>query len=211
MTEPGKHIDASIRRTAREVQDFLPEAATTSREVALHFLSATQDSVNCIYHCHSDRDFKARERPPPDGPYSFTGVTGVFRKKGDAGAASPGHLRCGCEIESALMHFIFWKTWTLRGPGDMEEGMSPSQFNPRARNLVTQAMEKATGINSGNVYPIDGAYESLPHKKYLLHIQLCHVFEAIKATNRAMGLEPLTADDMVLLMNANDGRAPPSM
>lgn len=211
MKNPSKHIDPKIRRTARDIQDFLPEAATTSREVSLHFLSATQDSVSCIYHWYSDKDFKARERPPTDGPYSFTGVTGVVRKKGDIGLATPGHMRCGCEIEASLMHFLFWKTWSLRGPNDMEEGMMQSQFNPRARNIVTQAMEKVTGINSGNVYPGEGGYESLEHKRYLWQIQLCHALEGIKRTNRAMGLEPLTSEDAAILMSANDGRAPPSM
>jgi hypothetical protein len=208
-------IPVHIRRAAREIQDFLPETATTSREVALHVLTSSQDGLSCLYHYWCDRDFKAREKGlDSTGELSLTGVTGVFRKSGDKGPATAGHLRCGCETEASLMYFIWWKTWTLRGPDGMVEAMAPNQLNPRARGVVVQAMEKVTGINASNMYPNEEAdynYEGLVHKRALLRIQLKHVLEGLKKANRGLGLAPLTGEDVMILTSANDGRAPPSM
>lgn len=199
-------MDRSIRRLARTQQDFLPESATTSEEVALHVLETSWEGLACLYHQHSDKDYKARDKVPPVQGFWLSGVTGVVRRGDDDKPASEGHLRCGCSIDAALAYFLWWKTWTLRGPDGTVEPMAIAQFNPRARNLVMQQLEQRTGITVKDMYPKDGHdYASLEHQRNLIRIQLKHTMLSLKKANLGLGFEAYTAEDAAIFVEVTGG------
>lgn len=198
-------MDRSIRRLARARQEFLPESATTSREVALHILT-TNDRCSCLYHKHSDKDYKARDKQPPVQGFWLSGVTGEVRKRSDERPPSKDHLHCGCSAEAALTYFLWWKTWTLRGPDGTVEPMSKIQFNPRARTLVLQKFQQLTGLTIAEMYPEDGVhYESLEHQRRLIHIQLKHIMERLGRVNLGLGTDEYTAEDARIFVEATKG------
>ena len=53
--QEGKEIDSGIRRMARLDPEFLPEAATTSRDLALHFLTSREGNIMCGYHSFKNK------------------------------------------------------------------------------------------------------------------------------------------------------------
>lgn len=212
----GTPVDRKIKGLARRIQDFLPESATTNEAVALHFLTTSTSGVRCLYHMVSDKDYKARNKPLPVMGFYLTGVTGTVRKAKDKGSPTTGHLRCGCSIDAALSYFLWWKTWTIRGPDTTNEDsgrssflvepMSSVQFNPRARNLVMQKLEQLTGVTADNMYPPPGIhYDSLEHQRYLLQLQFRHVLERLRKVNLGIGSDAFTQEEAAIFADVTKG------
>ncbi|KAF8495639.1 hypothetical protein JB92DRAFT_3126433 [Gautieria morchelliformis] len=129
VTIPGK-----IRQLACPVQGFLPEAALTSREVSLAFLTTSHGNVLCPLHGKY-----AKKRTFSKGG----GATGIPHED--------GYCHCGCEEDAVLFEFAMWKRWrVVTGASDeaqtLGESLRGQVMDPRMRLFVKTAYERDTGL-----------------------------------------------------------------
>jgi hypothetical protein len=152
-----KGISYRIRRYIRESPEFLPQAATTSRALAMHVLGTNRGSTICIFH---QRHRAFSQHDGYDGKFLMKGVT--YPKKLNTlkvtHTPQPGHLHCGCNIDVALMGFFFWKTWTLTSS-------HPSLINQKTSYLTIDDMYSNNwGLEQIN---ITNRLEGLPEKRLM--------------------------------------------
>lgn len=147
-------IPLSIRNRIRCVQDYLIEAATTNREMALHCLTTRSGNTMCRYHQGITKKSQPKDGDNTGeiiGEYLVTGIPGarILHPK----IPEPGMLNCGCDEDEVLTDFFFWKTWTItsRKTGKTE-GWKEQCLDPRARAFVVQAFRDATGLRVDDLY-----------------------------------------------------------
>ncbi|KAF8067536.1 hypothetical protein FPV67DRAFT_1356093, partial [Lyophyllum atratum] len=161
---PGQALNDQFKNKIRTERDFLPEAATTSCDLALEVLTTNRQNIFCIYHTHKDKVTK-RWNGMPDGRNSIEGVISqrsANQKKRDKGKEQDKHdteekcLSCGCREDDALLGFIIWKTWTVSeiiGRTMVTEGFSKEEIlTPRDRLFIIQALRDKFGLNLKDFY-----------------------------------------------------------
>ncbi|KAF8059615.1 hypothetical protein FPV67DRAFT_1453986 [Lyophyllum atratum] len=213
-------VSGTYRRMIRENQELLPEAATISRKLALHILTTTHGNSQCLYH------HKTKTEGKPNGPYLLSGTPGprVTKSKTnpDPPPPAPGLLHCGCEMDVALMDFIFWKTWKVMfaSPNrpDMApiwEGMSSQMFEPRARMFIVNAFRNYTGLTLDKLYTGPGDtdvdesaefpnFSGLEHQRKNLRDSIPVLLGNLRELNMALGGPAMGPEDMVVLMQQGD-------
>jgi hypothetical protein len=158
LRDPGhKWVSHSNRRLIREVAEFCPRAATTTRELALHCLESNRRNFICPYHGERGKGGEKNDQTATEeSPYQVTGTSyvrevNIFR--GDDVERKPGHFHCGCPEDLVLFDFYLWKqtkiTSTLTG---VTEGWKDQRLDPRARLLVATAWEHWTGLTIDQMY-----------------------------------------------------------
>ncbi|KAF8068011.1 hypothetical protein FPV67DRAFT_1359797, partial [Lyophyllum atratum] len=139
-----------IRKMIRENQHLLPEAATISRNLALHILTSSRDNIQCLYHSKSK--YFANSGP---GPFAISGTPGPKRTRPNE-KAEEGFLNCGCPVDAALLDFLIWKVWkvSLSAPGKptLFEGMGSQVLEPRTRLFIKQALVDYAGLQLDDLY-----------------------------------------------------------
>ena len=150
-------LPSHIRAMIRAIQPFLPHAAMTNRELALHCLNTTWNNHLCHHH-----QWKAKRQPIKDGDkkglkvgkYLVTGVPGPrVIKESLENDVEPSYLSCGCSEEDVLIDFYFWKMWTITSPTTGEtEGWKDQYLDPRARAFVITAFTSATTLRLDDLY-----------------------------------------------------------
>jgi hypothetical protein len=148
-----KDIDPSIRRMARIDPTYLPEAASTSRKVAIHFLSSGQGNIQCGYHAYKHKSTLARDGWGKEG-MQIRGVPGKKKmsdgkKKTKVQRPAKGLGNCGCRMEDILFEFILSKRLKIHGMvggSKVEEMMMGTQdyLEPRERSFAFQAIRGLT-------------------------------------------------------------------
>jgi hypothetical protein len=149
----GKSIDPSIRRMARIDPTYLPEAASTSRKVAIHFLTSNDGNTQCGYHAFKNKSTFVRDGWGKEG-IQIRGVPG--KKKVSAGKKKSDETKktvrpakglgnCGCRLEDILLEFILSKRLKIRGMiggSKVEEMMMGTQDyqEPRDRSFTFEAI-----------------------------------------------------------------------
>jgi hypothetical protein len=143
--QENKGIDFGIRRMARFDSEFLPEAATTSRKLALHFLTTREDNIMCGYHAFKNKSSGARDGWGKPG-MKVRGVPGK-RKLGTAGQHPTKGLQvgnCGCMIQDILLEFALSKLISISGfvNGHKQSEMMSSHdyMEPRIRSFAFRAI-----------------------------------------------------------------------
>ncbi|KAG6914578.1 hypothetical protein DXG01_016461 [Tephrocybe rancida] len=138
-------------RAFLSAHDFLvPEAATISREVAIHFLTTTRGNRLCLYHhaVHKDNSY----RPGQNTPFVITGQPGPRVVGENDEPAALGYFECGCLEEAALLDFIMFKTVAIRYPkGSIWEGMKERLLEPRTHMFMQVAL-KGSGLEANDFY-----------------------------------------------------------
>jgi hypothetical protein len=152
-------ISDTIANAARTYQEFLPEAATTSRRIALMFLTSNRANRICIYHHHvKTNKTQQDEEDARNKKFKITGMpyprTVAKTKAGhDPGDQHPGQFHCGCPEEAVLWDFYFWKTMTATGEGGVVEGLtSAHRIEPRIRLFFTQRYTLDTTLTIDDIY-----------------------------------------------------------
>ncbi|KAF8523387.1 hypothetical protein JB92DRAFT_2827328 [Gautieria morchelliformis] len=149
----GVTIPAKIRQMACSIQQFLPEAALTSRDVSRAFLTTSHGNLLCPLHAKFAKKrtvFEAGARGywvtgmDPSGP-------SVNRTKRQAKPRVEGFCHCGCKEDAVLFEFAMWKRWeVLAFPSDTVESQTESLrgqvMDPRMRMFVKAAYERDTGL-----------------------------------------------------------------
>jgi hypothetical protein len=150
----GKPVPTTIRRAVREKQELGKCASSTTRELAIHFLTTRSRNVFCLYHFHVDK--KGGKRDGQQGEkYKVMGIPlarNANEVKGDRKERPEGYLHCGCDEDIALTDFYLWKHWTAES-GGYKEGMKDKFLDPRTRCFVV-----ATGLNRIACLFIDDLY-----------------------------------------------------
>jgi hypothetical protein len=151
--EEGKSIDTSVRRMARIDPTYLPEAATTSRTLAIHFLTSKDGNVQCGYHAYKNKTTLARDGWGREG-MKIRGVPGKRKisdqkKKTSLKPPAKGLGNCGCRIDDILLEFVLSKRLLIRGQVKgvmLSEMMMGTQdyMEPRERSFAFEAIRSST-------------------------------------------------------------------
>ncbi|KAG5633920.1 hypothetical protein H0H81_004416 [Sphagnurus paluster] len=89
--ETRVQLPPGLRKMIRELRGVAPNAATTTRELALHILTSSHLNTKCLHH-----GFDRRAKP------SST----VIGNQSDPATPAAGLLNCGCNEEDALWDFF---------------------------------------------------------------------------------------------------------
>jgi hypothetical protein len=149
----------------RNVQPFLPHAATTNRALAKACFLISGANYMCRYH-----QFKSKHQGTLDGENELPGqpkVTGVAYPRICASGISPvdGYWNCGCSEDDVLLDFIFWKTWSITSPvTQVSEGWLDQTLEPRSRAFCTTAFKAMHHLTLDEMYTGD--------RDYALHRQI---------------------------------------
>ena len=145
--QENKRIDSGIRRMARLDPEFLPEAATTSRKLALHFLTSREGNIMCGYHAFKNKASFIRDGWGKPG-MKVRGVPGR-RKVGTSERQLRPHIAkglgsCGCTIQDILLEFALSKQISISGFVDGSRRSEMMSFHdymePRIRSFAFQAI-----------------------------------------------------------------------
>ncbi|KDR82239.1 hypothetical protein GALMADRAFT_207525 [Galerina marginata CBS 339.88] len=164
-TEQGRQralndsLRVGLRRTVREVQEFLPESSYASKEIAVQVHLASSKNFLCRYHSY----FRGDSHAGWDCTDRLTGMgypkrlcsqsNGVFAPK-------PGHMHCGCGIDEVLLEFFFWKNLTAFSSNPKLSSISFSMGDrefipPRLRSFWVNHFKATTGITINDLYSRD--------------------------------------------------------
>jgi hypothetical protein len=112
-----KKIDSGIRKMARLDPTFLPEAATTSAELALHFLTSNEGNVMCGYHSFKNKASYARDGwgKPSMKVRGVPGKRKVATSEQWVKHDPKGLANCGCRIHDVLLEFALSKLISISG------------------------------------------------------------------------------------------------
>lgn len=146
-----ENIDSSTKRAAREVQDFLPESAFLSKEIALTFHRASTKNFQCRFHT------KNRGHTQHDAIGVFVGV-GYGKQLSQT--APPNHMHCGCEINDILLEYYIWKTLTTVSSNpsfsNTKYPMNDDDIlHPRIRRFWIHLWKEFTGLTIDDIYGED--------------------------------------------------------
>ena len=113
LKSAGQRFTFKYRRAARNICQFLPQAATTSRESAILVFWTAKGNLVCRYH----QDHRNVEHH--DSPEVFHGVAYLKELNTEIKTVpqlihKPLHMHCGCLIEHVLFDFWFWKMSAAR-------------------------------------------------------------------------------------------------
>lgn len=216
-------IDAHIRRLIRENQSLAPEAATTSRELAMECLMTSQMNMFCPYHHAIDKAGKTVDGKEGQ-KYVLNGVpkprrlirgpsikkmknkeSVLFKSNGQLRnpRVRDGILNCGCRVNDALTEFYFWKTWSLSGNvngEDVTESMGDQRMTPRIRAFVVKAFEEATCLTIDDLYT--GKLAPIRHQERMYLKQLERILAKFNALQAKLGGSTLRLEDV------GDGKVP---
>ena len=151
-----KPVPYNIRRLVRDMQDFLPQAATVSRKLSLHLLGTNRNNTICLFHQHHRHakfqdGFGNEKHVLVRVPYQKF----VASSREDQQAPQAGYMHCGCNVDVALLDFFWWKTWVLKSTRpdfEYSEGMGDEVIQPRVRAFFAQAFTEATGMTVDDLY-----------------------------------------------------------
>jgi hypothetical protein len=174
----------------------MPEAATTSRELALAVLETNRQNIVCCYHQRAKGDVVV----DGEGKYALNGQP-YPRKLRKTKAAPPvtrppGHLHCGCNEDDVLMDFYFWKTWSLTSElnGDkVTESMRDQLMPPRLRAFVVHAFKNSTGLSIKDLY--SGKRSPENHEKRCLLKQIQYLIGKLNASQEQDAMKYFLAQE----------------
>ena len=176
----------------RNIQPFVPRAATTNRVLAWHCLSTAWSNHQCRYHQSKSKRAPVRDGETKGlrlGEYLITGVPGarlLAKAEGNESLEDSPFLNCGCSEDEVLTDFFFWKTWTITSPTTgITEGWKDQSFDPRMRAFVVTAFKKMTKLTVDDLYSEDGGRA---HQIRLLKVQMARLGDEL-AKLKALELE----------------------
>lgn len=172
----------SLRRTARDVQDFLPETGLKSCELALLVHANCFLNYQCRYHERS------KNRTKYDGHevsgYKLHGVAYQMKlghSTSNRVMAKHGFMHCGCYIEDVLLDFFFWKSWMIHSRNPDVDIMSKTMMDdwlpPRLRAFVIQSFLATSHLTLDDLYAFD--YGTVDYYQRVLLIQGRRVLKAM--------------------------------
>jgi len=134
-------------------QEFLPEAATFNRRLALHCLTTNRRNRICLYH-YFVKNGKIHDGSA-DSKFKVTGTPypRTVNKKGKQEIpVATGYMHCGCSEDVALLDFYFWKTWKVMNEAGDEEGLRHQHIEPRLRLFFSKCYEADAMLTVDDLY-----------------------------------------------------------
>jgi hypothetical protein len=174
-------IPSGLHSRIRNIQPFMPVAATTSRLLARHYFLTLNGNYLCRHH-----QAKAKRTPVIDGGNQTVGgfaVTGVpharmINTMQTKATPADGYFNCGCSEDEVLMDFFFWKTWTITSPTTgTTEGWMDQMLDPRACVLVASTYKNSMKLGINNLYTV--GFTTKAHKRHLLELQIARLKEEL--------------------------------
>lgn len=169
-----------MRKRIRMDSSFCPQAATTSRALAIHCLTTNRGNVICLYHhildkgqrvsdealslakdmMEADNDNKSsidkKASKQKDVKFQVTGIAYNRRiaERGQPAIPMPaGILHCGCSEEDSLLDFWWFKTGEITSPfNGVKEGWVTQYLEPRIRSFLAVMFQGMTGLTINDLY-----------------------------------------------------------
>ncbi len=150
-------IPPHLRSFLREVSELCPEAAYTSRALAIHCLTSSRGNTICVYHHYSGKDGHVNDNNPGDRGYKVTGIPWERNvnpsKDGPRVVLPVGALHCGCYEDDALWDFLWWKLGKQYSPTlDITEPWMMSRLEPHARGFIAGWIQTLTKLDLNDIY-----------------------------------------------------------
>ncbi|KAJ7918120.1 hypothetical protein B0H13DRAFT_1993453 [Mycena leptocephala] len=179
MDDDEKAIPFAHRRFLKIVPGVLPQCSYISRDLALHILKNRTGHDVCVFHTLKSSGYKDVRDGAGNGKYV---VMGVPFQKGPVNAdRNPNTLYCGCNIDEALLDFMFYKVATAQShnPGIVgEENLTRGDpLHSRHRTFLSQAFVKTTGIHVNDLY-VGGNGDKFGGNEHMLQL-LARVLESV--------------------------------
>ena len=177
LRDTTKNIDSGIRRMARLDPTYLPESATISRRLAIHFVTSKEGNIQCGYHAYKNKSTFMRDGWGKMGA-QIRGVPGKKRmsdtkkkspggtkkktpggtKKNSDGKKRAGVLtspakgirNCGCRVNDILLEFVLAKRIKIGGTVGglrVEEPMTNQEYLEPRERLF--AFQALRGLTYG--------------------------------------------------------------
>jgi hypothetical protein len=184
-------LPVQIRTLIRNVQPFVPRAATTNRTLALECLKSSLQNHMCRYHqARSKRQgaIDGKHSRGVMGEYQVTGVPHkrTIMKAGSDVGPQEGYLSCGCAEDDVLFEFFFWKTWVVTSPTTgITEGWLDQGLDPRTRVFVVSAFKTATRLTLDDLYT--KGLDKDTYRKLLLMTQIARLTRELDDLSAADG------------------------
>ena len=179
-----KYLPSEIAAAVRENPAKFPEAATTSKRMAVACLTTGIASTSCLYHTFKDKrglhvDGKTQ------GGYELHGTPGecpISRRCKDNITAklSEGLLHCGCTEESALWDFLWAKTWSASEVvygKRITEPLKDDFIKPRHQMFFLNMFKEYTGLEITDMYR--GKHDETAHKVRIVKKQISFLMEQL--------------------------------
>jgi hypothetical protein len=146
------------RRLIREIQEVCPEAANTTRQLALHCFETNRGNRICPYHGEKDKAGTLCDMTTTDE--SLHRVMGTpferqvnNKRQGKTSEKRKHILDCGCIEDEALLDFYWWKQITVISPStNIEEGWKEQRLDPRARAFMKSEWEFISFLTVNDIY-----------------------------------------------------------
>jgi hypothetical protein len=201
-----------MRVAIREIDELLPQAATTSRDLAIHVLTSNRGNVQCLYHW-KETETNDRDGPHPDRSHEIVGIPQkrvCKSRKGDPVEPKKGYMACGCRIDTGLLDFFLFKTWTIANDKkDDYEGMRGTLFSPRLREFVVQAFMHQAGLSLDQLYTDDPTpdWDAPENQRRVLLLQTATLMRRLQQVSEAAKAEwKVTSQILALLLSDNPPR-----
>lgn len=145
-----------VKKLALVNATYLPEAATTSTDVSLEFLTLSNRQIGCRYHIGDRFERGARDGIPVHKSRQNRGIVdlhGVPYDFVDVGVkAVEGHAHCGCSLADILLDWHLFKTRGAKSTKDDPEfkGETFYQYTsiaPTPRAYYHATFTALTGLN----------------------------------------------------------------
>ncbi len=154
-------IPTSLRSYIREVPEFCPQAASTSKALALHCLTTRYHNIICIYHSYLDKKGTANDtKIDPRRVHRVTGVPWKRHINPKSRAADDPlvvleykAVHCGCHVEDVLWEFYWFKTGILTLPTlRLSETWMNTRLRPRMRGLMVYFVKTFICLRIEDIY-----------------------------------------------------------
>jgi hypothetical protein len=155
-------LPKTVRAMIRNIQPYLPQAATTNRVLAKACFLTSPMNYMCRHHqSKAKRQGKIDGQNTIPGEYKVTGVAyeKILVSKHNGYRSEPGFFSCGCSEDDVLMDFFFWKTWVITSPTtQVTEGWLGQTLEPRTRAFITTAFREMQMVSLDEMYSGDRSY-----------------------------------------------------
>ncbi|KAJ7360711.1 hypothetical protein DFH08DRAFT_951371 [Mycena albidolilacea] len=184
-------ISISNHRLLQKVAEILPACATMSRMTTKHFLSNIDNFTHCRFHEEKRTTVQAKQVSGwTSSKFAVDSALVAFekqkqkkaKKKGgksdrpdERPAGRLGFLDCGCDEDTVLSNFMWFKTWKVKSTNPnflVKEGMKNDMFSARHCVLFSQAFSSQTCLQIEDFFSTNPVWGTPEYEIRLRFIQV---------------------------------------
>ncbi|KAJ7274271.1 hypothetical protein B0H12DRAFT_1066399 [Mycena haematopus] len=177
---------ANVRRILRKVSEVGPRCATSTKELALHVLKG-----QCRFH-EEKRGTKTAQQVDgfTESKYDIVGV--AYKKDAIPKDKAHRYMDCGCDLNTALLDFLWFKTWTVKSANPtfkQSETVKGDILEPRHRAFFAQAYCVGTLLNIDDLYSVNPPYGTPEYTAKMRKLQVDRIIDRYTQVLLAAGFD----------------------